>query len=66
MAVLPVVLVALAQVIFTDVPVDDLVHCNTKEKVEMELFATSEISSEQFPHAVQKTSGDTLSIQRWV
>lgn len=37
---LPVVLVALAQVSLTDVPVDDLVHCNTNEKEEMGLSVT--------------------------
>lgn len=39
-ASLPVVLVALPQVSLADVPVDDLVHCNTMEKVEMGLFDT--------------------------
>lgn len=45
-AVLPVVLVALGQVSLADVPVYNLVHCNTKEKVENEPFVTRENGSE--------------------
>lgn len=66
-AILPVVLVALVQVGPADVPVDDLVHCNTRRWRRQNPLVIWENSSEtpesldvlagrSFPHKHQKTS----------